>query len=111
MSAQAYYELYRGSSLGLSLTDTLDDLINEGRIEPQLAMKILSTFDRIITEVLADKVRTRLNFKGHLDTYRFCDEVWTFLIKDVNFKLDNQQTISADKVKIVSCNSKRPGEA
>jgi hypothetical protein len=45
------------------LTDTLDDLINEGRIEPQLAMKILSTFDRIITEVLADKVRTRLNFK------------------------------------------------
>ncbi|KAL4780639.1 transcription initiation factor IIA, gamma subunit-domain-containing protein [Aspergillus varians] len=111
MSAQAYYELYRGSSLGLSLTDTLDDLINEGRIEPQLAMKILSTFDRIVTEVLADKVRSRLNFKGHLDTYRFCDDVWTFLIKDVTFKLDNQQTVSADKVKIVSCNSKRPGEA
>ncbi len=52
-----------------------------------------------------------LCLQGHLDTYRFCDEVWTFLIKDVNFKLDNQQTISADKVKIVSCNSKRPGEA
>jgi hypothetical protein len=50
-------------SLGLSLTDTLDDLINEGRIEPQLAMKILSTFDRVITEVLADKVRARLTFK------------------------------------------------
>jgi transcription initiation factor TFIIA small subunit len=49
--------------------------------------------------------------QGHLDTYRFCDEVWTFLIKDVTFKLDNQQTVSADKVKIVSCNSKRPGEA
>lgn len=49
--------------------------------------------------------------QGHLDTYRFCDEVWTFLIKDVNFKLDNQTTVSADKVKIVSCNSKRPGEA
>jgi transcription initiation factor TFIIA small subunit len=45
------------------LTDTLDDLINEGRIEPQLAMKILSTFDRVITEVLAEKVRTRLTFK------------------------------------------------
>ncbi|XRM45078.1 Transcription initiation factor IIA subunit 2 [Aspergillus tubingensis] len=66
MSAQAYYELYRGSSLGLSLTDTLDDLINEGRIEPQLAMKILSTFDRVITEVLADKVRARLTFKVRL---------------------------------------------
>ncbi|KAL5691441.1 hypothetical protein EMGR_006927 [Emarellia grisea] len=72
MSAQAYYELYRGSSLGLSLTDTLDDLINEGRIEPQLAMKILSTFDRVITEVLADKVRARLTFKKLSDVaFRF----------------------------------------
>lgn len=53
-------------SLGLSLTDTLDDLINEGRIEPQLAMKILSTFDKAITEVLADKVRARLTFKVRL---------------------------------------------
>ena len=51
------------NSLGLSLTDTLDDLINDGRIEPQLAMKILSTFDKVITEVLADKVRARLTFK------------------------------------------------
>ncbi|EEQ35111.1 Transcription initiation factor IIA subunit 2 [Microsporum canis] len=110
MSAPAYYELYRGSSIGLSLTDTLDDLINEGRIEPQLAMKILSNFDRVITEVLADKVKCKLSFKGHLDTYRFCDEVWTFLVKDVTFKLDDQSTLHADKVKIVGCNSKRPGE-
>ncbi|QKX58048.1 uncharacterized protein TRUGW13939_05168 [Talaromyces rugulosus] len=100
MSAQSYYELYRGSSLGLSLTDTLDDLINDGRIEPQLAMKILSNYDRVVTEVLAEKVRARLTFKGHLDTYRFCDEVWTFLIKDVTFKLDTQQTVQADRVKI-----------
>lgn len=48
--------------------------------------------------------------KGHLDTYRFCDEVWTFLIKDVNFKLDNQSNIQAEKIKIVSCNAKKPGE-
>lgn len=48
--------------------------------------------------------------QGHLDTYRFCDEVWTFLIKDINFKLDNSSNIHADRVKIVSCNSKKPGE-
>jgi transcription initiation factor TFIIA small subunit len=51
------------ASIGLSLTDTLDDLINEGRIEPQLAMKILSNFDRVITEVLASQVKARLTFK------------------------------------------------
>lgn len=50
------------------------------------------------------------HIKGHLHTYRFCDEVWTFLIEDVNFKMENSQTVQADKVKIVSCNSKKPGE-
>ena len=48
--------------------------------------------------------------QGHLHTYRFCDEVWTFLIEDVTFKMENNQLVQADKVKIVSCNSKKPGE-
>ncbi|KAL9136685.1 MAG: hypothetical protein Q9175_002109 [Cornicularia normoerica] len=109
-AANSYYELYRGSSIGMSLIDTLDDLVHSSRIEPQTAMKVIATFDKSITEVLAEKVKARMNFKGHLDTYRFCDEVWTFLIKDVNFKLENQNNVTAEKIKIVSCNSKKPGE-
>ncbi|ROW09762.1 hypothetical protein VMCG_02601 [Cytospora schulzeri] len=109
--AQQYYELYRRSSIGATLTDTLDDLITDTRIDPQLAMKILANFDRAIADVLQEKVKSRLTFKGSLDTYRFCDEVWTFLIKNVQFKLDNGgHVVMADKVKIVSCNAKRPGE-
>lgn len=50
----------------MALTDTLDDLISERRIEPQLAMKILANFDRSITEVLAEKVKARLTFKVRL---------------------------------------------
>lgn len=107
-----YYELYRRSSIGATLTDALDDLISEGRIAPQLAMKILSNFDRHVSDVLAEKVKANLTFKGSLDTYRFCDEVWTFLIKSVSLKFSSpQQTVTADRIKIVSCNSKRPGEA
>lgn len=115
-------------SVGGALTDTLDTLITERRIEPQLAMRILANFDKAVADVLADKVKARLTFKvrclqhcipadkgshaqGHLDTYRFCDDVWTFIIKDINFKLDNNQQVHADRVKIVSCNTKRPGEA
>ena len=49
--------------------------------------------------------------QGHLETYRFCDDVWTFLVKDVQFKCEQGNTFQADKIKIVSCNSKRPGEA
>lgn len=50
-------------SIGEALIDTIDDLINDGRIEPQLAMKILSNFDKAISEVLNEKVKARLNFK------------------------------------------------
>ncbi|TGZ83387.1 transcription initiation factor IIA, gamma subunit [Ascodesmis nigricans] len=115
MSGQTpYYELYRRSSIGMALTDALDDLISEGRIAPQLAMKILSNFDKHVMEVLDAKVRANLTFKGSLDTYRFCDEVWTFLIKNVTFKFQQPggsvPPVTTDKVKIVSCNSKRPGE-
>ncbi|KAI9794367.1 MAG: Transcription initiation factor IIA small chain (TFIIA 13.5 kDa subunit) [Peltula sp. TS41687] len=110
MNGQAYYELYRQSSIGMALTDTLDDLITDRRIEPQLAIKILANFDRSITEILAERVKAKLQFKGHLHTYRFCDEVWTFLIENVTFKMENAQAVPADKVKIVSCSSKKPGE-
>jgi transcription initiation factor TFIIA small subunit len=104
-----YYELYRRSSIGLALTDTLDDLISDERIHPQLAMRILSNFDQAMTETLQKNVKARLQFKGSLDTYRFCDEVWTFLLKNVSFKLDgSNNTIQAEKIKIVSCNAKKP---
>ncbi|CAK3993673.1 Transcription initiation factor IIA subunit 2 [Lecanosticta acicola] len=103
---QGYYELYRGTSIGLALADTLDDLISSRRIEPQLAMRIMANFDQSIATVLGDKVKARMNFKGHLDVYRFCDEVWTFVIKDVKFKMDNAFQMEADKVKIVACQTK-----
>lgn len=97
-------------SIGEALIDTVDELINEGRIEPQLAMKVLAQFDRSISETLQSQVKSRLTFKGHLETYRFCDDVWTFLVKDVKFKTDANVEFTAEKCKIVSCNSRRPGE-
>lgn len=51
------------ASVGGALTDTLDNLITERRIEPQLAMKILANFDKAVADVLAEKVKSRLTFK------------------------------------------------
>jgi len=92
-------------------------------------MRILQNFDQSIATVLGDKVKARMTFKvdrlrleteygtcayivsqGHLDTYRFCDEVWTFIIKDVKFKLDNTNTVEAERVKIVACQSKEKAQ-
>ncbi|CDK25519.1 unnamed protein product [Kuraishia capsulata CBS 1993] len=67
-------------------------------------------FDRVVSDNLKDRVKAKLAFKGHLHTYRFCDDVWTFIIKDVNIKLDQNESVTVDKFKIVACNSRRPGE-
>ena len=55
-------------SIGLSLVYSLYDLVQEGRIEPQLAMRVVSRFDKAAAEVLAEKVKARLNFKVRFDS-------------------------------------------
>ncbi|KAJ1873195.1 Transcription initiation factor IIA subunit 2 [Coemansia sp. RSA 1722] len=105
----SYYELYRRSTLGMALTDSLDELIQAGHITPQLAIQVLGQFDRSISEALSTKVKAKAVIKGNLRTYRFCDDVWTFIIKTPNFKFDHDSA-TADKVIIVACNARRPGE-
>lgn len=121
MSAPAYYELYRRLTVGTTLTDALDTLISDEKIQPQLAMRILNNFDRIIAELLkqeAGNAKLKLTFKGDLHTYRFCDDVWTFIIKNVLIKLtdvltvgnENDNELAVEKFKIVACNSRKAGE-
>eukprot|EP00850_Spirogloea_muscicola_P018514 SM000170S02686 [mRNA] locus=s170:199025:200002:+ [translate_table: standard] len=81
----AHYELYRKSSIGMSLTDALDELS--------------------MNDVLQSKVKSKTSFKGHLHTYRFCDNVWTFVLEDATFKTDGE-TQHVDRVKIVACDAK-----
>lgn len=53
-----------------------------------------------------------LLLQASLDTYRFCDEVWTFQLKNVTFKMENGGAlVNADRVKIVSCTAKPTGTA
>ncbi len=63
MSAHSQYQLYRESSLGKALTDTLDELIQDSLLDPQTAMKVLSQFDVSISEALQTKVKARANLK------------------------------------------------
>lgn len=69
-----------------------------------LAMKVLHQYDRTMSHSLGGKVRNRYSFKGHLKVYRFCDNVWSFVIEDVEMK-DNHshEMIRTQKLKIVAC--------
>lgn len=100
------YQLYRNTTLGHTLQESLDELLQQGQITPQLALKVLLQFDRAINTALANRTKQRLNFKAsHLNTYRFCDNVWTFVLNGVEFK-DVQDISKVDKVKIVACDGK-----
>ncbi|CAK9230082.1 unnamed protein product [Sphagnum troendelagicum] len=101
----ASYELYRKSSIGTSLTDALEEMVTNGTISPLLAVKVLMQFDKSMQDALQTKVKSKTNFKGHLHTYRFCDNVWTFILENATFKTDNE-TQNVDHVKIVACDAK-----
>eukprot|EP00245_Coleochaete_scutata_P013472 TRINITY_DN548_c0_g1_i2.p1 TRINITY_DN548_c0_g1~~TRINITY_DN548_c0_g1_i2.p1 ORF type:complete len:120 (+),score=21.62 TRINITY_DN548_c0_g1_i2:41-361(+) len=101
----AQYEHYRKSTIGMSLTDALDELVTSEKISPLLAYKILGQFDKSINETLQNKVKAKTTIKGHLHTYRFCDNVWTFIIQNGEFRTDSESQM-VDMVKIVACDAK-----
>lgn len=102
--------IYRQSKLGDSLVEALDVMITQEKITPDLAYKVLGEFDSAMVNALATKVNARATFKGHLDTYRFCDNVWTFVLSNASFKTSGAQMYSpdivVDKVKIVCVDSR-----
>lgn len=100
------YQLYRETTLGQTLQDTLDELISGGKLNNNLAARVLREFDKAISVALEHKVRNRLTIKcNRLRTYRFCDNVWTLLLRDAEFR-EAQESIRVDWVKIVACDGK-----
>lgn len=87
----------------MQLTDALDELIQSGHINPVLAMKVLTQFDRSVAETLSKQVKAKSTMKGHLHTYRSCDDVWTFIATNAKLKLDSGETIPVERARIVAC--------
>uniref|UniRef100_A0A158Q7W4 Transcription initiation factor IIA subunit 2 n=1 Tax=Elaeophora elaphi TaxID=1147741 RepID=A0A158Q7W4_9BILA len=102
------YQLYRSTTLGMALRSTLDEFVEDGTITPSLAQTVLTTFDKCINRALSQRVKNKVNFKADkLKAYRFCDNVWTFVMENVEFR-DVTQPVDGvvDRVKIVACDAK-----
>lgn len=100
------YQLYRNTTLGHTLQEALDELMQMQMLSPNLALRVLLQFDRSINQALSTRVKTKLNFKAEkLNTYRFCDNVWTFMLNDVEFR-EVSELARVDRVKIVACDAK-----
>ncbi|KAG8362737.1 hypothetical protein BUALT_Bualt19G0103900 [Buddleja alternifolia] len=101
----ATFELYRRSTIGMCLTETLDQMVSGGILSPELAIQVLIQFDKSMTEALEGEVKSKVSIKGHLHTYRFCDNVWTFILQNAQLKSEEGQE-TVESVKIVACDSK-----
>lgn len=67
---------------------------------------MLVQFDKSINSALSNRVKSRVTFKAaKLNTYRFCDNVWTLMLNDVEFR-EVHEFARVDKVKIVACDGK-----
>ena len=59
-----------------------------------------------LLQVYNDKgMNVSVFLQGHLNTYRFCDNVWTFVLNDVEFR-EVGELVKVDKVKVVACDGK-----
>lgn len=75
-------------------------------LNDDLALKVLIQFDKSVNGALSGRVKTKVNFKADkLNTYRFCDNVWTFMLNDVEFR-EVAEIGKVDRVKIVACDAK-----
>lgn len=107
-------EIYRQTKLGDSLVAALEDLLDNGKITPELAIKVLSEFDTSYVEAIKNSFKSKSTFKGKLDTYRNCEGVWTFILSDAKFKTNlsslssttNAPEVAVDKVQIVCVDAK-----
>lgn len=46
-AGMATFELYRRSTIGMCLTETLDEMVQSGTLTPELAIQVLVQFDKV----------------------------------------------------------------
>ncbi|KAJ2852553.1 Transcription initiation factor IIA subunit 2 [Coemansia brasiliensis] len=100
-----HYKLYRQGMLGMMLVDSLDELIEAGHISPQLAVQVLEKFDQSIDNAFTNYVKAKATIQKDLLTYRFCDDVWTFILNNPTITSENGP-IQVDRLKIIACDAK-----
>ena len=98
--------LYQNTTLGTTLIDTLDELILSGQMSADLALKIVEKFGKATNRALTNDAKKKITFKGEMKAHRFCDNVWTMVVQNAEFKENSTAVTNVDKVKIVAYDPK-----
>ena len=57
----------------------------------------------LLRAVIYRRCSAGCSVQGHLHTYRLCDDVWTFIVKNAHFKMESNEMVQTSKIKIVAC--------
>jgi len=97
------YSHYQQSSLGVSLREALQDMIDGDEISEENAVRTLRLFDQSVNtrlDEISDK--NKASFRGHLHTYRNVDNVWTFVLENARVVVDDEVT-RVGRLKVIAC--------
>jgi transcription initiation factor TFIIA small subunit len=96
-SAVPVFELYRASSIGRELRESLEEFVEAEDLDSQQMETIMQHFDKAISHALANAVKNKAVISGPLHHYRNHDDIWTFLLNSIEVKLDNSVTLVSDE--------------
>ncbi|XP_044978638.1 transcription initiation factor IIA subunit 2-like [Hordeum vulgare subsp. vulgare] len=97
------FDMYRRSVIGVALLETLNEMVDCGKLSLDLAINVLLQFDKSMSHALDKHVTSRATFKGgNLRTYRYYDSVWTLNLRNTTFKNEEIEVV-LPKVMIVAC--------
>ncbi|PNH03040.1 Transcription initiation factor IIA subunit 2 [Tetrabaena socialis] len=108
------FQIYRNTSVGESLMETIEQLAEEGKLPEEVAMAVLKQFDTSMSEAIKKFVVGKATMKANMKTYHYYENVWTFSLENVEFKLNSggagsmssAQNMMANTAKIVVVDAK-----
>lgn len=80
------YAVYRQCSLGVSLTSTLQQLVDNDQLNDHEAMQVLFQFDKSINKLLVQHCHSECSISGELNSYRYRDQVWQLVTKNIKLR-------------------------
>uniref|UniRef100_A0A7R9V6L5 Transcription initiation factor IIA subunit 2 n=1 Tax=Chlamydomonas euryale TaxID=1486919 RepID=A0A7R9V6L5_9CHLO len=98
---QSTIDLYRHTLIGDYLCDALEEMVEAGRLNEQMAHTVLNQFDASFLDALKH-VSAKASIKANATTYRYYNNVWQFTLENVVLKL-NQGSGSMSSAPQIQC--------
>ncbi|MBA0775378.1 hypothetical protein Gotri_010530 [Gossypium trilobum] len=80
----ATFELYRRSTIGMCLTEALDEMVSNGTLSPELAIQVLVQFDKSMTEARESQVKSKVTIKRLAVSMNSYGEIFLFYGVPIN---------------------------